>query len=91
VLLEGSLEGLERLRGPDDTGVAIAHENLGIVLLDLGEREAAAEHLQRAVVLQELRLGADHPTTARARNFLAEAEAALPSAEETVVSSARGR
>jgi tRNA A-37 threonylcarbamoyl transferase component Bud32/tetratricopeptide (TPR) repeat protein len=91
VLLEHSLEGLERLRGPDDTGVAIAHENLGIVLLDLGERQAAAEHLQRAVVLQELRLGADHPTTARARNFLAEAEAALPSAEETVVSSARGR
>ena len=64
----------EAVYGPEHPEVAITLTNLGVLQLQLGERDAAREHAQRAVAIFEASLGPEHPYTAKARDLLASLE-----------------
>ena len=54
----------ERLRGPDDPGVADTQFGLGMLLVEAGEYDAARPHLDRCFTIREKRLGPDDPAVA---------------------------
>ena len=57
--------------GPDHPSVAIRLNNLGLVLRDLGEIDAARAHMSRALEIYRKVLGEDHPSTKTVRKNLA--------------------
>jgi hypothetical protein len=61
----------EAVFGPDHRKVAIRLNNLGRLLQDLGEIDAARAHMCRALEINRTVLGEDHPSTKRVRENLA--------------------
>ena len=60
----------EKAFGPDHPNVAIAVDNLGLVLKDLGDPEGARTHFQRALRIFEHFLGKEHSNTLIVRRNL---------------------
>jgi hypothetical protein len=56
--------------GPDHPDTAWSLTNLGLLLRDLGQLEAARPYLERALAIREKVLGPDHPNTAAARRAI---------------------
>jgi tetratricopeptide (TPR) repeat protein len=60
----------EAALGPDHPDVAVRRNNLGSVLLDLGDFTGAKAQLEQALAIDEAALGPDHPAVAVRRNNL---------------------
>jgi tetratricopeptide (TPR) repeat protein len=70
-LHERALSIREAQLGPQDPDTADSHQNLGVVLRNLGDLKAARTHHERALAIFEARLGPDHPRTATSLQNLA--------------------
>jgi tetratricopeptide (TPR) repeat protein len=70
-LHERALSIREAQLGPQDPNTADSHQNLGVVLRNLGDIKAARTHHERALAIFEARLGPDHPRTATSLQHLA--------------------
>lgn len=64
-LLERVLAIREKVLGPEHPDTGISLNNLGILLGEMGELDAAEEHLARAAGVFRLAIGEDHPYTRR--------------------------
>ncbi|MCB9754042.1 MAG: tetratricopeptide repeat protein [Myxococcales bacterium] len=73
----------ERFFGEQHAETARSDHNLGRLLAALGQREAAREHLRRALETRVTVLGPDHPETRSSRRALAELDGE-PSREPTL-------
>jgi tetratricopeptide (TPR) repeat protein len=69
--LERALAIDEKALGPHHPSVAIDLNNLGQLLQDLGDFDAARPLLERALQIKEKSLGPDHPSTILGRDNLA--------------------
>jgi tetratricopeptide (TPR) repeat protein len=69
-LAERALTVTEAALPSDHTEVGARHDNLGLVLADLGDLEGARREYERALAIHEAADGPDHPNVARVRNNL---------------------
>jgi len=69
-MFERALAIDEAAYGPDHPGVAIDVNNLGLVLQDIGDLEAAKKMYERALSIFTEYLGEDHPNTVTVQNNL---------------------
>ncbi|MHC1574770.1 MAG: tetratricopeptide repeat protein [Candidatus Methanogasteraceae archaeon] len=60
----------EEAYGSDHPSVAGVVNNLGLILQDLGDLEAAKECVERALAIFQMFLGEDHPSTVTVRSNL---------------------
>ena len=64
-LYRQALAAQEKQFGPDHPNVARSASDLGLYLRNIGDREAAVEHLARALKIDEKTFGASDPLVAQ--------------------------
>jgi tetratricopeptide (TPR) repeat protein len=69
-LFERALAIDEAIHEPDDPNLGAAHNNLGGVLMDLGDLPGAKARYEQALAIDEAAFGPDHPEAGAVRNNL---------------------